>query len=140
MRSAGCALFPRTNGAAPPPAEACWEEGSEGEGSEGEGQDTEGEGEGSEGEGQGSDGQSEGSEDEEAEVCSPTPSTTPSPLSIYLHSHRAILTLALHTFSCSLTSAPDPCSCCKTYHRPRRSAGCSTCAALWSMTTRVGSP
>ena len=75
------ALFP-TNGAAPPPAEACWKEGSEGEG------------EGSEGEG--SEGQGQGSEDEEAEVCSPTPSTTPSPLSIYLHSHRAILTLALH--------------------------------------------
>ena len=76
MRSAGCALFP-TNGAAPPPAEACWEEGSEGEGSEGEGEGQDTEGEGSEGEGQGSDGQGQVSEDEEAEVCSPTPPTTP---------------------------------------------------------------
>ena len=71
MRSAGCALIP-TNEAALPPVEACWEEGREGEGSDG---------------------------DEELEVCSPaphcappyTPSTPPlrAPLALSLSIHMS---------------------------------------------------
>ena len=82
MRSAGCALIP-TNEAALPPVEACWEEGREGEGSDG---------------------------DEELEVCSPAPHCAPpytpstpsprSPSSISLHSHVALPPLTLHLPLC----------------------------------------
>ena len=57
-RSEGCALLP-TNGAAPPPAQACLQESNEGEGSEGE-------------------------EEEDTEVCSPHPPPLPLHAPLYL--------------------------------------------------------